>query len=424
MEALQALCFCILTEATKSPRGFSIDLIHHDSPQSPFYNPSMTPYELIKNAALRSISRSTRVSLYSNESIMIPNSGDYLMKIYIGTPPLERLAIADTASDLIWVQCSPCENCFPQDTPLFEPNKSSTFNVVSCASQPCTLLPQLQHECGHSGQCLYIYQYGDKSFTAGVLSVESISLGDSNDGNQNVTFPKSIFGCGVYNKFTFETTNKATGLVGLGAGPLSLVSQLGDEIGHKFSYCLVPFSATTNSKLKFGNEATISGNGVVSTPLILKPSTPSFYYLNLEGITVGQKMVQTGQTDGNIVIDSGTTLTYLEMGFYNEFVSSVKEVIGVEAVQEDLIPSPFDYCFKGGANTNFPDFVFHFTGADVALSHTNMFLKVDEDNMFCLAVVPATGIYIFGNLAQVNFQVEYDIEGKKVSFAPTDCTKN
>ncbi|GAU46736.1 hypothetical protein TSUD_402700 [Trifolium subterraneum] len=338
------------------------------------------------------------------------------MKIYIGTPPIEKFAVADTGSDLIWVQSSPCENCFPQDTPYYDPNKSSTFISLSCDSKPCSLLPPRQHRCEKSNKCEYLYVYGDNSYTIGELGTDSINFG-SND----VTFPKSIFGCGHNNVVTFNRTSKVTGLVGLGAGPLSLVSQLGDSIGHKFSYCLIPSYSNSTSKLKFGDEAIINGNGVVSTPLIIKSSHPTYYYLNLEGITVGEKTVQTSQIDGNIIIDSGTTFTYLEPNFYNDLIASVKEVIGVEEVKDP--PTPFSFCFIYGDQTKAPDFVFHFTGADVILKLENVF-AVFENNLSCLWIEPSNGLSIFGNKAQVDFLVEYDVEGKKVSFAETDCSKN
>ncbi|XP_020207866.1 aspartic proteinase CDR1 [Cajanus cajan] len=420
--ALCSLSIISIVEASKTLGSFNIDLIHRDSSLSPFYNSSMTPSNLLKNAALRSISRSNLVDHLlvdekeSTETIIIPNHGDYLMKIYIGTPPVERLAIADTGSDLIWVQCAPCQKCFSQDTSLFDPNKSSTFTTVSCNSKPCTLLPSRQRGCGNSGQCEYFYQYGDKSFTKGNLGVDAINF----DGGQGVKFPKSIFGCGTYNAFTIDTDGKITGLVGLGAGPLSLVSQLGDQIGNKFSYCLLPFDSPSTSKLIFGEDAIIKGDGVVSTPLITKPSSPTFYFLNLESIVVGQKKVQTGDTDGNIIIDSGTTLTLLKPTLYNEFETLVKEVIE----EEQNPPSPYNLCFGYKDAMNFPDIVFQFTGANVSLRPKNMLLKLDT-NLFCLAIVPSNqqGLSIFGNVAQFDFQVEYDLEGKKVSFAPTDCTK-
>ncbi|KAK7381092.1 hypothetical protein VNO78_33616 [Psophocarpus tetragonolobus] len=421
--ALYSLSLISFVGASEDLRGFTIDLIHRDSPLSPFYNSSLTPSQRIINAALRSNSRLNLVTHFldeskSLESPLIPENGEFLMRFYIGTPPVERLVIADTGSDLIWVQCSPCVNCFPQNTPVFEPDKSSTFTGFQCDSQACTLIPPSQSQCGSLAQCIYFYQYGDKSFTAGVLASETISFGSE------ILFPNSIFGCGMYNNFTFLTSEKVTGLVGLGAGPLSLISQIGNEIGHKFSYCLLPFSSNSTSKLKFGSEAMVIGENIVSTPLISNPSFSTFYFLNLESIAIGQKTIETSQTNGsgNIIIDSGTVLTYLEPTFYYDFVASVQEAFGVELVQD--LPSPFTFCFPHRESITYPNIVFQFRGASVALKPKNFLVKIQENNMLCLAMVPSkvSGISIFGNIAQIDFQVGYDLEGKKVSFAPADCT--
>lgn len=76
------------------------------------------------------------------------------------------------------------------------------------------------------------------------------------------------------------------GIVGLGNGPLSLITQLGPKIGYKFSYCLVPSYSNFTSRLKFGDEATISeSNRVVSTPFTNIPgSLSNCYFLTIEGM--------------------------------------------------------------------------------------------------------------------------------------------
>ncbi|KAK7401632.1 hypothetical protein VNO78_13255 [Psophocarpus tetragonolobus] len=422
--ALYSLSIVCSTETNEGLRSFSIDLIHNDSPLSPFYNPSLTRSQRIINIALTTFSQLTFLDENNlPETLLFPDKFQYLIRYYIGTPPVERLARVNTGSDLIWVQCSPCKvYCFPQNTPLFEPDKSSTFTSLSCNSQPCTLFPPGQHKCGNLDQCLYSYQYGDKSFTVGTLGTETLHFG-SITGANIVSFPNKIFGCGVYNNFTFVTSEKVTGVVGLGAGPLSLVSQLGDHIGHKFSYCLLPFDSTSTSKLKFGSDSIITTNDTLSTPLIIKPSLPSFYFLNLESITIGQKIVQTGQIDGNIIIASGTPMTFLEPTLYYNFEALLQEALGIESVQD--VPSPFKYCFAFRDHIVFPHTVFQFTGASVALKPTNLFLEIPDIHMLCLAVVPSPqrGISIFGSFAQYDFQVGYDLEGKTVSFIPADCTK-
>ncbi|RHN79598.1 putative nepenthesin [Medicago truncatula] len=368
---------------------------------SPFYNPSLSKLDLIRNVAFRSNTRLNRfshsLSLLSNEnykSIILPNNGDYLMRIFIGTPPIEKLAIFDPGSDLTWVRYNVLlVSIVLHKTPhyMIEPNL------------PLIQISHVTHNLAH-------YSLKNNNFVENHKNVFTHTI-------------MSIFGCGYYNIFTADNSGKAAGLVGLGAGPFSLVSQLGHSIGRKFSYCLVPFGSNSTSKLKFGNQSTITGNEVVSTPLIIKSLEQTFYYLNLEGITIGrQKTIQTGQIDGNIIIDSGTALMYLEQPFFDDFLASVKEVIDIEEVED--IPSPFHYCFED-PNSSFPSIVLHFTGANVPLQPKNI-LYLEENNLVCLAVVPSNiaGISILGNLAQIDFQVEYDLEGKKLSFSPSDCTKN
>ncbi|XP_028787580.1 aspartic proteinase CDR1-like [Neltuma alba] len=423
---LSIFVFNVTAANNKLPKGFSIDLIHRDSPLSPFYNSSMTRSERFQNAALRSMSRANRFGQSSTaetselvETDILPNDGSYLMKISVGTPPVERLALADTGSDLIWFQCSPCPKCYPQNAPLFDPKSSSTYMTLLCGSDPCKALPQVKVQgqqypkCGTSNECTYFYSYGDKSYTIGELGTELVSFG------QATSFPKTVFGCGHNNNGLYNMNN--TGLVGLGQGSLSLVSQMGN-VGRRFSYCLPPYSAKTTTKLRFGEEAAISGNGVVSTSLITKPgSLSSFYFLNLEGITVGQQTVRTGQSNGNIFIDSGTTLTMLPSSFYEQIEALVKQAIG--ANQFIVQNNHYKLCYRNANSIqNFPNFEVHFTGANLSLKPQNFFPHIAND-VICFAMLPTDGMPIYGNVAQINFEVEHDLDQKKVSFAPGDCTK-
>jgi len=100
-----------------------------------------------------------------------------------------------------------------------------------------------------------------------------------------------------------------------------LVSQLGTSMGRKFFYCLVSHtnSRSKTSPLFIGNTARLKATTVSSTP-ILQGSSSNSYYLSLEGINVGGQSlaIPTGtfdiQSDGSngLIIDSGTTLTYLQ----------------------------------------------------------------------------------------------------------------
>ncbi|KAM7520277.1 hypothetical protein LguiB_019239 [Lonicera macranthoides] len=411
--------------------GFTTDLIHREySPLSPFYDPSQTKFDRLHNIIHRSFSRLSKLSSSPNtiQSQITSIPGEYLMNVSIGTPPFGILGIADTGSDLTWTQCPPCIQCFKQNSPLFNPKNSSTYKNVPCNSRPCAAVGTTT--CSPNNYCGYRYSYGDRSFTQGDIAVDSFTFGSTS--GRPITIPNVVFGCGHENGGTFNEFS--SGIVGLGGGPLSIISQLKDSINGKFSYCLVPLNEQSKtSKINFGSNAVVSGSGVVSTPLIAKsPST--YYYLNLEKITVGNETLEVkassnarkqGDSEGNIIIDSGTTLTVLPPDLYSDLESKVKESVNEDPTNDSQ--GLFSLCYSIGdngevQNLNLPNITFHFTGADVDLTAAETFLEVEE-GLVCLTIVPNDELSIFGNLSQMNFLVGYDLVKKHVYFKRTDCTK-
>ncbi|KNA06676.1 hypothetical protein SOVF_178820 [Spinacia oleracea] len=394
--------------------SFEADLIRRGSPLSTDNNSKMTLQQRQLRATLGSVSLGHNIRLsssYFNEkhvqTDLIPNGGEYLMKIAIGTPPVEFTPVVDTGSDLIWLQCSPCQRCIHQESPFFDPEISSTYRTIPCNSQSCTY-PDLDSGCipnsiTNNESCVYISIYGDGTKSTGILSTDTISF-------PSATFPSLIIGCGYDQQGHLGI--HGDGIVGLGLGPLSLASQLGPNTNHKFSYCLTPRTSSVAGKLKFGADVTASG--VVSTPFTTQ-DPPTFYFLTLDGITVGNSSVRVGR---DMIIDSGTTLTFLPTSIYDSIKTAVKDAIAVTAV-----PDPnkaFEPCYET-LPSGVPDMVFNFKGADVVLKNVNTFITVGS--LSCLAIVPSDDSFMFGNIAQVNFEVAYDFKAKQISFAPTDCTK-
>ena len=84
-------------------------------------------------------------------------------------------------------------------------------------------------------------------------------------------------------------------------------------------------------------------------------------------------------------------------------------------------PEPLDLCFgyEPGMMEGGVEFVLHFSGGDLRLHGGNMFSV--KDDLICLLVIPSEGMSILGNIAQINFQVEFDLVQRKVSFDPADC---
>lgn len=274
---LVILSLCSLCLVNAKNGGFSVELIHRDSQKSPFYNPSETVSDRVTNALRRSFDRVYRfkpassVSTNAAEADIIVDSGEYLLNISIGTPAFDIVAIADTGSDLIWTQCKPCSQCFKQDNPLFDPSDSSTYKKVSCSASQCDSIGG-GNSCSSSNFCQYSVSYGDKSFSNGDVAVDTITLPSTS--GRPVAVPKTVIGCAHNSDGTFN--EKTSGIIGLGGGAVSLISQLGSSIDGKFSYCLLPISETGNSsKMNFGSNAIVSGSGVVSTPIYKKTRTLS-----------------------------------------------------------------------------------------------------------------------------------------------------
>lgn len=351
--------------------------------------------------------------------------GDYLMQLAIGTPPENFSAIIDTGSDLIWTQCKPCSDCFNQSTPIFDPEKSSSFSMLPCSSNLCKTGSTL---CSKN-TCNYVYNYGDDSSTKGTMATETFTF-------ENATVPNIGFGCGDENK---GSIGPAAGIIGLGRGPLSLVSQLDEPT---FSYCLTSIDdENTTSTLSMGFPAnkinkditSLASDTIKTTPLYKNPSHPSFYYLSLSGISVGDVKISTDQSvfsqndeedsTGGMIIDSGTTLTYLDESIFDSIVDQFSS-------QTKLVPDDSDYnddydaCFKlpsGTKKVEYPKLVFHFDGASLDLPAENYLIEDLSIGMVCLAMGISDGLSVLGNLLQQNILVVYDLEKEKLSFMPTKC---
>lgn len=213
--------------------GFTVELFHRDSPHSPSYDPSATRFERLRTAFDRSFSRQAALSsaaAISPDSFSAPltTAGvEYLMNVQIGTPPQNQLVVADTGSDLTWIQCKPCIRCYNQTLPIFDPKQSSSYSPVPCKSDTCS---SAGRHCDSIGNCEYNIRYGDMSYSTGHLGFETLTFGGG------TSFPRFALGCGVNSKGTYDPAS--SGLVGLGRGAISMVNQLRTTIGGRFSYCL------------------------------------------------------------------------------------------------------------------------------------------------------------------------------------------
>ncbi|KEH38315.1 eukaryotic aspartyl protease family protein [Medicago truncatula] len=406
-------------------------MIHRDSSKSPLYHPAVTKFERAYNVVHRSINRvnyfTKEFSLNKNQpvSTLTPELGEYLISYSVGTPPFKVYGFMDTGSNIVWLQCQPCHTCFNQTSPIFNPSKSSSYKNIPCTSSTCKDTNETHISCSNGGDvCEYSITYGGDAKSQGDLSNDSLTL-DSTSGS-SVLFPNIVIGCGHIN--VLQDNSQSSGVVGMGRGPMSLIKQVSSSsVGSKFSYCLIPYNSDSNSssKLIFGEDVVVSGEMVVSTPMVKVNGQENYYFLTLEAFSVGNNRIEYGERSNastqNILIDSGTPLTRLPNLFLSKFVSYVAQEIKLPRIEPP--DHHLSLCYNTtGKQLNVPDITAHFNGADVKLNSNGTFFPFEEGIM-CFGFISSNGLEIFGNIAQNNLLIGYDLEKEIISFKPTDCTK-
>ncbi|XP_039046578.1 protein ASPARTIC PROTEASE IN GUARD CELL 1-like [Hibiscus syriacus] len=340
-------------------------------------------------------------------------SGEYFTRVGIGSPAKLFYMVLDTGSDINWIQCEPCSECYQQTDPIFNPSASSTYSPVSCDSRQCSSLQV--SEC-RGGKCLYQVSYGDGSYTVGDFVTETVSFGNS--GN----IKGVALGCGHTNEGLFVA---AAGLLGLGGGPLSITSQIKAT---SFSYCLVDRDSAGSSSLDFN--AGLPANSVVA-PLLRSRKVDTFYYVGLTGFSVGGHPVQLPpgffdldqSGNGGVIVDCGTAITRLQTQAYNAlrdaFVSLTRDLPTTGAV------ALFDTCYdlSSRSSVRVPTVALNFgEGKSLDLPAQNYLIPVDSSGTFCFAFAPtSSSLSIIGNVQQQGTRVSYDLAGNRVGFSPRKC---
>nr|XP_027126269.1 protein ASPARTIC PROTEASE IN GUARD CELL 1-like [Coffea arabica] len=352
------------------------------------------------------------------ETPLTHSEGGYLAQIGVGQPVKEFYLVADTGSQINWLQCLPCDACFNQSDPFFDPSGSSSYSPLSCASQECTSLGTNQN-CT-ADPCTYEASYGDNSSTTGEFATETLSFGSSG------SVDKVVIGCGHTNQGGF---GGAAGILGLGGTPVGFPSQIRAT---SFSYCLVDMDSNSSSSLEFNSAP--PGDSVF-VPLIINPIIEVYYYVELTGVTINGEKVSIPPSDyqidhdglGGIIIDSGTTITEFPTQVYNSFrdtfVKYAQALPPTSGFDDGLVK--FDTCYdlSSEPTDGYPTMSFEFHGSKtLSLRPANYLVRVDSRGKHCLAFTSTSErVSIIGNIQQQGMRVTYDLTNMVIGFSPNQC---
>ncbi|CAN6485953.1 unnamed protein product [Victoria cruziana] len=361
---------------------------------------------------LDNLIKKTSVPIVSGRAFQ--QAGNYLVRANVGTPGQTLLMVMDTSNDAAWIPCSGCNGCSSQN--LFTLDQSSTYKPLRCGAPQCR--QAANWFCAPpTSDCHFNMTYGGSSFDA-VLSLDSLGLAQD-------TLPGYAFGC---LRTVTGTSIPAQGLLGLGRGPLSLLSQAADLYHQTFSYCLPDYrSANFTGSLRLGPVG--QPIRIKFTPLLTNPRRPALYYVNMTGIRVGKRFLNIPPdalafdpaTGAGTIIDSGTMVTRLVAPAYAavraEFRRRMK--LPVSAL------GGFDTCYTQPIVP--PTISFHFDGMFVTLPRENVVIHSSYGTTTCLAMAAAPDnvnsvVNVIANYQQQNHRVLFDVANSRVGVSRERCS--
>ncbi|KAM7484516.1 hypothetical protein LguiA_000525 [Lonicera macranthoides] len=438
------LCNSLPPSTTFNSDSIILPLLHLTPYPTPSQSLSSDTHRLI---SLFSSLNHRRNNKHKNKIPQLPvtsgastGSGQYFVDLRLGTPPQNFLLVVDTGSDLVWVTCSACRNCSARSptTALFA-RHSSTFSPYHCFDRACQLVPHPNHtHCNHTrihSACRYEYSYADGSLTRGFFSRETTTFKTTSGSLKHHNL---AFGCAFElsgPSVTGPSFNGATGVIGLGRGPISFSSQLGHRFGNKFSYCLMDYtiSPPPRSYLLIGGTETGAVKPTLKyTPLQNNSLSPTFYYIGIQSVYVERVKLRISPSvwaidelgNGGTVVDSGTTLTFLAEPAYRTILTAFKRRVKLPSPAEPTLG--FDLCVNvsGVKRLNLPRLSFKLVGGVLLAPPTGNYFIDTADNVKCLAlqrVTAPSGFSVIGNLFQQGYLFEFDSDRSRLGFTRHGC---
>ncbi|KAE8725262.1 putative Leucine-rich repeat protein kinase family protein [Hibiscus syriacus] len=360
-----------------------------------------------------------KTSLQDKPGISI-GTGKYQVGIGFGQSNTKLSLVFDTASQLTWTQCQPCSGyCYDQKDPIFNPLKSSSYASIRCPSVTCNQISSegMQKGCSSSSTCIYGVTYTYTTFSVGFLARETISLTSSD------VFRGFLFGCGQRNRF--PNGRNAAGVLGLGRGWFSIVSQTSKKYHKVFSYCL-PSSDESAGYLKFGDRNLPSS--IKFTPMSKSFEGTNYYGLDIVDIGVGGERLSIDRSvfsTSGTVIDSASLITRLPPAAY----SRVRRSFVAKMTNYPTAPA-FEnlgtcYDFSGNSTVVMPTITLYFDGGVEMPIDARGILYINKISQACLAFAKNNeddDVMIVGNFQQKGYEVVYDDANGRVGFAAGSCS--
>jgi hypothetical protein len=262
------------------------------------------------------------LSADSSEAPLYRGYGTHFVYIWAGTPPQRVSVIVDTGSHYTAFPCRGCAECGKHTNVYWDPDKSSTAIIPKCGSQKC-IFSQRYTE----GSSWKAYKVQD-TFFIGAEDLDHMKQ----IPHWNVTF---TFGCQSSETGLFRTQLE-NGIMGMSADPATLpyvMKAKGIIKSNAFSLCFLH----TGGTMSIGASSYDALNKGPMKYAILTKKT-GYFTVQVEGIylrkagddllhSVGEPKSKYN-TGRGIIVDSGTTDSYLPSSVAAAFKRVFKEISG------------------------------------------------------------------------------------------------
>lgn len=347
--------------------------------------------------------------------------GTHFVYVYVGTPRQRVSVIVDTGSHHTAFPCIGCSQCGDHTDLYFNPKASSSIVIPKCGGKNCVFSQSYTE-----GSMWTAYRVRDRFFIGGE-TVEMASGAEKHD----VEF---TFGCQTKETGLFRTQME-NGIMGLSADAKTLPNtlyQANMTTTNCFALCFLP----TGGVMSLGGSHPALKQGKMGYAQMIKKSgyftvrVLSMYLRQageseLHELKVPMAKLNSGK---GVIVDSGTTDTYLPSAISSTFQSLFKKLCGTSYTKATFAIAAEDV-------KKLPTVVLHLQKWHPSGSSTE-FVQVEFPPMRYLEPSSKKGgkdMFVFrlyltersGGVLGANFMtgqnVEFDQKQQRVGFAPSHC---
>jgi hypothetical protein len=350
----------------------------------------------------------------------------YYTNLYLGENMEKQTYIIDTGSTTTTSPCTLCKKCGKHLNNYYTIDED---NNILCNSNKCKMV---NSHCGSNNRCSFSVSYSEGSSLEGIYVNKLIRFGENYNSTEGKYAP---IGCTTSENHLF-LTQRADGIMGLAGNEynfVSIMNKVGAIDNNIFGLCL----AQMGGYFSMGEINTTFHREKISYVKMEKNSM--FYNIGMKAILINGKNINSFKSHYQIIIDSGTTISYFPKEVFNEIVDITKSICnnyenknacGKYEYDKDLGP-----CFTFDNYQKMEDGVLHYwPNFSFILSNNYNFRWNSEQYVFndsnkkrsraCMGFNQQNGKFTMGSTWMIGHEVIFDIKNKKIGFAEANCDKN